>query len=364
MKFTSILALAFVATVKALPLDALFARAASCDANSVGCQGNTDLCCVPTNGELVLSLQWLPGWCAMNTCSSGVIAAIPPGTWTIHGLWPDTCTGAQTGKVGCDSTRQYSSIDALISSSSIYRDMNKYWISYKGADQSASDAFWVHEWGVHGTCYSPANTNCVGSSGSADVLKFFGDVLKTHKTYDLYTPLYNAGVVPNGNSYDKSLFTNAILAAFPGMSIGYVCSGAYVNEIHLSLIAVGGGLVGKPSDIVPETDNCPQRIVYAAPPGGNPPPPSTTATTSVSIATTSSTKTFLSTTVRSSTTTTSSNLQQCAPLLCSPGNLRNSLAAPCNSCVSAIGAVDSHCTKVGWNKMCVSEVTSVCRINC
>ncbi|KAI9328632.1 ribonuclease T2-like protein [Obelidium mucronatum] len=362
---TSLTFAAGIATVNALPLDALFSRAPSCSANSVGCQGTSDSCCIPTNGLMVLALQWLPGWCAMNACSDGVVASIPSGAWTIHGLWPNQCSGSQTGANGCDATRQYASVSAAVSTMALYSDLVKYWISYKGTDMASYDSFWVHEWGKHGTCYSPADSKCVGATGAADLEKYFGDALKTRNTYDLYAPLYNAGVIPNGNSYDKTQFKNAILAAFPGTNIGLACTGSYVNEVRLSLVAVGGGLVGAPSLIAPETDNCPQKIVYAAPPGGIIPQPSPVkSSTTTTTKTTSSTSSAATTTKVATTTTVQSDLKQCAPLLCSPGNKRNNLAAPCNTCVSAIGAVDSHCTQVGWNKKCVSEVTTICGIAC
>ncbi|ORY40655.1 ribonuclease T2, partial [Rhizoclosmatium globosum] len=104
----------------------------TCSTSSLSCSANADSCCVPDNGLLVLALQWLPGWCAANTCGQDVKSSIPDGKWTIHGLWPDLCSGARPPSKGCDTTRNQPSIDSIVKSSPIYADMLKYWISYKG----------------------------------------------------------------------------------------------------------------------------------------------------------------------------------------------------------------------------------------
>ncbi|KAJ3067623.1 ribonuclease T2-like [Rhizoclosmatium hyalinum] len=268
MIFATILALA-AATTQALPLDTLFARDASCSASSVACTGSTDSCCVPDNGNLVLSIQWLPGWCAVNDCADGVLSSAPQATWSIHGLWPDTCDSTQPPRNGCDRSRQYQNINDILSGTAIYNDLTNYWISYKGADIDSYNSFWVHEWGVHGTCYSPANTECVGSNG-ADVLKFFSDALAVRKTYDVYTALWNAGIKPDGNSYNTDDMTAAIQGAFPGVNVQYLCTGDYVNEMQLSLVGVGGGQIAQPQyySLISSNKQCGGTVVYAQGPNG------------------------------------------------------------------------------------------------
>ncbi|KAJ3138180.1 ribonuclease T2-like [Physocladia obscura] len=301
----SVLSVAFATSITAMPLDSLFARATTCDSSQIGCQV-TNSCCVADNGLLVLALQWLPGYCAANSCSSAVVDIIPAGTWTMHGLWPDTCAGAEPSSSGCDSSRQYTSISALISGTTVYEQMLKYWISYKGTSTSAFDTFWVHEWGVHGTCYSPADISCVGAS-PADVTRFFSDALAMHAKYDLYTALYNGGVIPNGNTYTKTQFDDAILAAFPGMTIGYACTSGYVNQIQLSLVSVGGGVIGLPSTQDPETNSCGTSMIYAEASTGIATPATTSAAgTSTAATTTTSTTAITPTTTTTSTTTITS----------------------------------------------------------
>ncbi|KAJ3074743.1 ribonuclease T2-like, partial [Podochytrium sp. JEL0797] len=278
-----------------------------------------------------------------------------------------TCSGAQTSTTGCDSTRQYTGITSLISSSPIYNDMMKYWISYKGTDTASYDSFWAHEWGKHGTCWSPADLACTGSS-PADVETFFGAVLKAHSKYDFFAPLYNAGIIPNGNTYAKSAFTAAIVAAFPGTSVGYVCTGAYVNEIHLSLVAVGGGGIAVPSTLDPETDNCPTQIIYAAPPGATT-SAAVKATTTVAVKSTTTAAPAKTYTTAAQVATTSGVFgAKCAHSPCIAGAV---LSATCDPCVAKIGALSTstsdmyyHCVNVGWKNQCVAYVASVCGIQC
>ncbi|KAI8854893.1 ribonuclease T2-like protein [Chytridium lagenaria] len=208
--FAPLLAILAVMTfVVAHPHELLEPRQATCSANTLSCS-STNSCCVPTNGKMVLAIQWIKGYCATSSCTTA---------WTIHGLWPNTCTSAI--KTSCDSSRAYSNVETLISSSSIYASMKKYW-------------FWAHEWEAHGTCYSPAATTCVGS-----------------KPADL-----TAGIVP-GNTYTSTAFKNAIKAAFGStMTVGLQCTGGNIYEIRL-------GLLG-PSAVSSITSTCGTSFKYVA----------------------------------------------------------------------------------------------------
>ncbi|KAI8317871.1 hypothetical protein GQ54DRAFT_281332, partial [Martensiomyces pterosporus] len=76
------------------------AAAQSCPSGAISCQASSqglDSCCAPTYGLLVLVQQWYNG-------------LGPADQFTLHGLWPDTCTGGQTGSTGCDSSRVYSNV--------------------------------------------------------------------------------------------------------------------------------------------------------------------------------------------------------------------------------------------------------------
>ncbi|RKO90419.1 hypothetical protein BDK51DRAFT_31534 [Blyttiomyces helicus] len=146
----AILIAGLAATASAVPSSNPFLspRALTCPATEVSCSSDsTDSCCVPDNGILVVSVQWLTGFCPSNSCNIN-----PPSVWTIpgeerrggmgargrrfwiadfcrrskvfkfkggscessltvllsffySGLWPDDCSGNQAGNY--DESRQY-----------------------------------------------------------------------------------------------------------------------------------------------------------------------------------------------------------------------------------------------------------------
>ena len=58
----------------------------------------------------------------------------PADAFTIHGLWPDTCSGGQLSSNGCDTSRTQTDIAGIIgdASPSLLDSMNNYWVSYTG----------------------------------------------------------------------------------------------------------------------------------------------------------------------------------------------------------------------------------------
>ncbi|ORY43610.1 ribonuclease T2 [Rhizoclosmatium globosum] len=360
--------LSAAALAQAMPLDALFGRVApSCSVNAVACQGKPNVCCVPSNGKLVLSIQWLPGWCAANNCAADILPSAPEATWSIHGLWPDTCAGTQPPKNGCDNARQYQNINDMLTGTAIYDDLVKYWISYKGTDIASYNSFWVHEWGVHGTCYSTANTACVGSNG-ADVLKFFSDALAVRQKFDVYSALWNAGIKPDGNTYNTDDMTAAIQSAFPGVNVQYLCTGDYVNEMQLSLIGVGGGQIAKPQSypLLGSNKECGATVIYAEGPNGVVPPSNgggvvpTKTTTNVVIPPKTTDVVVPPVTTPSSGAGFAAN---CPRSPCEPGNKFTDFSCDPTGCLSKIAAADYHCGYIGWKKYCVGLVSSVCGLD-
>ncbi|KAI9335361.1 ribonuclease T2 [Zopfochytrium polystomum] len=270
----------------------LLLRRATCSATTVACgSSSASSCCVPTNGELVLALQWLPGYCQSTSCSSGVLAGAPSNAWTLHGLWPDSCSGSQVST--CDSSRQYTDTQSRIQSSSIYSDMLTYWISSSGD----YNTFWNHEWGKHGTCYSPADTSCTGTSKGADLVQFFSDALALRAKFDLYAPLAAAGITPGG-SYSATKIRSAITAAYPGIAVGLQCTSGVLTEARLSLLGVGGGAVAKAASFS-ESDTCSGTVSY----------PKNSASTKTA-ATTTATKT--TSTTKGTATSTPTSLGSCS----------------------------------------------------
>ncbi|KAI8866951.1 ribonuclease T2 [Ramicandelaber brevisporus] len=205
-------------TANATPLHPL-ARAASCDPSVLSCTTagkNAGACCSPTYGLVVLSLQWYKG-------------LGPSDAFTVHGLWPDTCSGGQGPSNGCDANRQYDDIDGLISqyAPEISADMDTYWSSYKGDN----NAFHVHEWGKHGTCVTTLAPSC-GYTKGKDVAAYFRSALALRSKYNIYAALKSGGVVPGG-SYASTKWVDAIKKVFAGYTPQLVCSNGEISEVRL-----------------------------------------------------------------------------------------------------------------------------------
>jgi hypothetical protein len=54
----------------------------------------------------------------------------------------------------------------------------------------------------------------------------------------------------------------------------------------------------------------------------------------------------------------------CAHSLCDQGPGGTPLSAMCDPCVAAVCAVDDYCCNADWDYLCVSEVETICFINC
>ncbi|KAJ1960946.1 hypothetical protein GGI12_003521 [Dipsacomyces acuminosporus] len=204
----------------ALLLSSGAVSAQTCPTGVLSCSSgsqNYDSCCVPTYGLLVLVQQWVKG-------------LGPSRQFTLHGLWPDTCTGGQTGSSGCDSSRSYSDVGSIIQSvnPSLYDQLNTYWPSYKG-DNSA---FWSHEWTKHGTCVTTLDPACYTDYVQyQDVSDYFTTVLDLRSNYDYYNALARHGIVPTaGKTFYASDFKAAIKAEL-GIDVAIKCSGGALSEI-------------------------------------------------------------------------------------------------------------------------------------
>jgi len=166
----------------------------SCSSNAMSCSSrSSNSCCSPKYGQVVLELQWIPGYGPANA-------------FTMHGLWPNTCSGGRAPADGCDGDRQYSDISSLLTQS-VAADMNTYWPS----DQGDNNVFWSHEWQKHGTCVSTLAPNCFqdGTYQQGDEVSiYFGKALELRSTYDIYAAMKSAGLRPvrsasQGYSADK-----------------------------------------------------------------------------------------------------------------------------------------------------------------
>ncbi|KIW37343.1 uncharacterized protein PV06_10390 [Exophiala oligosperma] len=144
--------------------------------------------------------------------------ALGPNTsWTIHGLWPDLCTGGFDQF--CDTTRSHPPgamrdlITTLLNQThsdpkALLDFMDEYWLSLN------SDAahLWSHEWNKHGTCISTLEQGCYPSSSTHEysdsdessdsnldlgILDYFIHTTSLFRTLDTYTILSEAGIVPS-----------------------------------------------------------------------------------------------------------------------------------------------------------------------
>jgi len=195
----------------------------SCSSSVLSCSskaGGANSCCSPTYGEVVMDLQWIPGYG-------------PDNAFTLHGLWPNTCTGAYAPKDGCDDSRQYTDISSYLDSS-LVDQMNTYWPS----DQGDNESFWDHEWQKHGTCVSTLAPSCLDASTyntGDEVSMYFSKVLSLRQTYDVYSVMSNAGYGPvdsAGNGYNINDVVSAVKDAF-GVTVQFQCKGSAIDGISI-----------------------------------------------------------------------------------------------------------------------------------
>ncbi|CAO3607476.1 unnamed protein product [Cunninghamella blakesleeana] len=174
-----------------------------CNRTELSCHWNgknVDACCSPKYGLVVFTLQWVPGYG-------------PRDEFTIHGLWPDTCSGGRAPRRGCDRSRISNTIGQVIKSKdfNLYQRMQAVWPSYKGDN----NWFWSHEWNVHGTCVSTLLPRCYGEKYAKydDVVEYFQQTLDLHQDYDIFGVLNQAGIPP-GSSYRVDALIDAIQKAY------------------------------------------------------------------------------------------------------------------------------------------------------
>ncbi|KAI7850050.1 RNase Sy [Circinella umbellata] len=191
--------------------------------------------------------QWVPGYG-------------PSDAFTMHGLWPDTCSGGipGDGNSGCDASRNFDNVGEIIKEldSELYDQLDTYWPSYKGDNP----AFWTHEWNKHGTCVSTLDPKCFGDDykENEDVTAFFQKTLDLRSEYDLYAILNEAGIKP-GSEYSVDEFEKAISAS-TGAAPKISCSGGDLEEIWLYFHVQGNGTY-VPTDSV-DGSSCSGSVQY------------------------------------------------------------------------------------------------------
>ncbi|ORZ00360.1 ribonuclease T2-like protein [Syncephalastrum racemosum] len=205
----------------------IFSPAPVCNRTVLSChwQAPVDSCCSPKYGLVVLALQWVPGYG-------------PDKEFTIHGLWPDTCSGGRAPGNGCDRTRRSNAIGPIVKhlAPDVYQRMRVFWPSYKDND----NWFWSHEWTKHGTCVSTLRPACYGEKYKKyqEVVEYFGKVLDLRDEYDIYGALNAASVFP-GRVYNVHTIASALHDAF-GVKMRLDCDrNGQLKEISLFFYVQG-----------------------------------------------------------------------------------------------------------------------------
>ncbi|CAO3563812.1 unnamed protein product [Mortierella alpina] len=225
------LAVTSLSVVAAGPVNPLEIHSSACPPNVLSCsQESSDVgpCCLPDMGLLVLVQQWSPG-------------LGPADEFTMHGIWPNTCDGAQGGtSTGCDSERIFCDVEHRLEQfsqahdivpSNFMKNMHDYWSSCNGDN----NAFWSHEWSKHGTCISTLGPSCWNQFvQNEDVYNYFSKGLALRSKYNLYKALAKADILPGSTPHIDDIH-KAIKEAF-GVDAEIWCDdNDNLNEIYLYL---------------------------------------------------------------------------------------------------------------------------------
>ena len=209
-------------------------------------------CCFNYPGGLFLQTQF---WDARP-------AVGPADSWTIHGLWPDHCTGGFDQY--CDNGRRFTNIFDILSSfnnsNPLLETMNEYWLSNEGSHEG----LWAHEWNKHGSCINTLRPSCYAppdtkSIPHPDVLDYFNTTVTLFRNLDTYTFLADAGIVPSEHTtYTLSQLESALLAVH-GSPVTLRCHGSNLNEAWYHFSVLGPLQRGQfvPAKPTGQRSNCP-----------------------------------------------------------------------------------------------------------
>ncbi|GAB2297187.1 hypothetical protein Dimus_031300 [Dionaea muscipula] len=144
--------------------------------------------------------QWPGSYCDTSQSCCYPTTGKPASDFGIHGLWPNYNSGSYPSN--CDSSNPFdpSQIQDLLS------QMQTEWPSLS-CPSSDGTSFWTHEWNKHGTC----------SESVLNEHAYFQAALSLKNSSNLLETLANAGITPNGNSYNLS----DVLAAMKQATGGY-----------------------------------------------------------------------------------------------------------------------------------------------
>ncbi|KAJ3098246.1 hypothetical protein HDU97_004168 [Phlyctochytrium planicorne] len=202
----------------------------SCPIGGASCAKSNDgggSCCVPNNGNLVLALQWLPGYCVgvTDACGHDILDRLPKEQWTIHGLWPNTCRNQQVSN--CDKRREHLDVLDRTKDLSIYEELIRYWY----------------------LCLPKSIT---------DIQRFFEVVLELRNRFNVFEALQDSGIVPSDTkTYTQTEIKGAITKKYGTMTVAIRCKGAYLSEMRLALIGANPGFAKTSTYGLPSS--CPRK---------------------------------------------------------------------------------------------------------
>ncbi|KAK9766914.1 hypothetical protein K7432_003631 [Basidiobolus ranarum] len=234
------------------------AQAPSCPLDGISCSlpstPSSNTCCAPSYGLIVFAQQWLT--------KQG-----PPKSFTIHGLWPNSCNGSYAPSTGCDPSRKYSNVGKIVEqqNTTLYQEMNTYWVSYNG-DNSG---FWTHEWDKHGTCVTTLAPQCYGNTYRKyqEMMDYFETVIQLRQQYNIYSALNSAGITP-GKSYQRQDMINAVKKSL-NVDPWFHCKNGTLEEVWIYLNVKGRNQY-VPAQKYRGSSQCPTTIQYPAKQGDQP----------------------------------------------------------------------------------------------
>nr|BAO05319.1 S-like ribonuclease [Aldrovanda vesiculosa] len=190
--------------------------------------------------------QWSGSYCDTSSSCCYPTYGQPPADFGIHGLWPNYNSGSYPSN--CDSSNPFdpSQIQDLLS------QMQTEWPSLS-CPSSDGTSFWSHEWDKHGTC----------SESVLNEHSYFAAALSLKNSTNLLQTLANAGITPNGNSYNLSDILAAIKQGIR-YDAAIQCNtdqngNSQIFQVYICVDTTGQNIIECP---VYPTNKCPSSINF------------------------------------------------------------------------------------------------------